>query len=91
MDAGHPSACRSQAGDACEASSVYAAEACSFQTDEEANWENAVDYNVRPSVPPSPPLRISSLQVSLAHALLSAAERLPPGTRCSDPALPFVR
>ncbi|CAM6105164.1 unnamed protein product [Calypogeia fissa] len=30
-------------------------------------------------------------QVGLAMALTTAAECLPPGTRCSDPALPFVR
>lgn len=37
------------------------------------------------------PLITPSAQSGLATALVTAAERLPPGTRCSDPALPFVR
>ncbi|BFI25493.1 trafficking protein particle complex subunit 9 [Marchantia polymorpha subsp. ruderalis] len=37
------------------------------------------------------PLITPSAQFGLATALVTAAERLPPGTRCSDPALPFVR
>ncbi|KAL3700442.1 hypothetical protein R1sor_018464 [Riccia sorocarpa] len=37
------------------------------------------------------PLITPSAQFGLATALTTAAERLPRGTRCSDPALPFVR
>lgn len=37
------------------------------------------------------PLITPHAQAGLAAALATAAECLPPGTRCSDPALPFVR
>ena len=30
-------------------------------------------------------------QSGLANALTTSAERLPSGTRCADPALPFIR
>ncbi|KAJ7517734.1 hypothetical protein O6H91_21G038400 [Diphasiastrum complanatum] len=37
------------------------------------------------------PLITPSSQVSLAYALSSVAARLPTGSRCSEPALPFIR
>ena len=37
------------------------------------------------------PLITPSDQAKLANALTSAAKQLPVGTRCSDPALPFIR
>lgn len=37
------------------------------------------------------PLITPSVQSSLATALATSAERLPAGTRSSDPSLPFVR
>lgn len=37
------------------------------------------------------PLITPAGQNGLANALSNSAERLPPGTRCADPALPFVR
>lgn len=37
------------------------------------------------------PLITPSDQARLAGALTTAARQLPPGTRCSDPCLPFVR
>lgn len=37
------------------------------------------------------PLITPSGQNGLANSLASSADRLPSGTRCADPALPFVR
>ncbi|OIV98447.1 hypothetical protein TanjilG_16774 [Lupinus angustifolius] len=37
------------------------------------------------------PLITPAGQNGLANALSNSAERLPPGTRCADPALPFIR
>ncbi|MED6150761.1 hypothetical protein PIB30_075638 [Stylosanthes scabra] len=37
------------------------------------------------------PLITPSGQNGLANALSNSADRLPPGTRCADPALPFIR
>lgn len=37
------------------------------------------------------PLITPAGQNGLANALSNSSERLPPGTRCADPALPFIR
>lgn len=37
------------------------------------------------------PLIAPAAQNGLANALSNSAERLPSGTRCADPALPFIR
>lgn len=37
------------------------------------------------------PLITPAGQSGLASSLAKSAERLPPGTRCADPALPFIR
>lgn len=37
------------------------------------------------------PLITPAGQSGLTSALASSSEKLPPGTRCADPALPFIR